>query len=117
MHTRRVISLLTLLSFLPLAVGCSKLSTVPISSNPGADSEVVSLDEPIRIKGYKTPPDTVHEWDGYVRQVGDNLEFYEVNWKSGRPAPMRPPSFSLARADVVSLTVKQKDGGRTDLGG
>ena len=124
MRCHRSVSVLTLVTFLPIAVGCSTQATRQIHSapddpDPSADESWLG-EEPVKIAGYTDRNDQFHEWEGRVRAVlPDSLEFTREVPDGYWPYPdtsLRPKQaecLRLHREEVVSLRVVEIDGERT----
>lgn len=107
MDVRRCVSLVVLVTFLPLALGCSSSRTVAIGQDP--DSLLERSDEQ-RIVGYTTADGEHHSWLGLIESVaGDSLRFTPAPL-SGIPEEEWPPPFRMARADVRSVDIGDDSG-------
>jgi hypothetical protein len=115
MRFHRAIGVLTLITFLHLAVGCSTRTTWPIHSDPGDENpEARALKlgaQPIEIVGYTDRDGEHHIWEGEVRAVlPDSLEFTLLGKGLVRPEPRVK---RVHRLDVVSIERSELDGTRT----
>jgi hypothetical protein len=112
MQYRRLITALTLISFLPVAAGCSKSRLVEIDSDPASAGAVSGLQagEPMQISGYTRASDGYRDFDGQVQLAGpDSLTF--VPEQSPTKAARTP--FTISCDDVTSVTLTVPDKGRT----
>jgi hypothetical protein len=126
MRAARLIHLLVLIAFLPVATGCSKTSVMAVESDPDSAQEQFPASERIRIDGYALAGGEQVDWLGYVT-IGppDSLRFtpeiLDPKKKSGMfgqspPNPNQlPTTFTLPLGDVHSLSVVEPDRPRTIL--
>ena len=115
MRTHRAIALLTMVSFLPLAAGCSAETTVVLGTDPDTRAEVVSFDEPVAISGYTTRHGGFRHWRGTVQNYSaDGLLFIDQSYTIETRDDQRT-KFRLARDDVVSVRILEPQGGQTTL--
>ena len=70
MRFHRVISVLTLAAFLPLAAGCVTRRTFEIESDPSALHQILSEDGRLEIDAYTLQDGRHFDWPGYVAPVG-----------------------------------------------
>jgi hypothetical protein len=115
MQTRRLITIMTLIAFLPLAVGCSATRTVALDSDPASADVISKLQsgEPVKILGYTRASGGYRRWDGHARvATADSLEFGPgpSNTKSSAAGA---PGFRLPIEDVISVDVAEPDAGAT----
>ncbi|RKZ16695.1 hypothetical protein DRQ53_05620 [bacterium] len=113
MQTRRLLTLLTLIAFLPLALGCSNRYSVTAESDPAESTAAATLQagESVNISGYTRPSDGYRDWSGQVRLAAvDSLEFV-------RQATDADPAsrFVLSAAEVSSLSVVEPNNTGTTL--
>jgi hypothetical protein len=116
MQIRSAISILVLLAFLPVAVGCSAQRTSYIRDDPVTDETTARLaaGQEVWVSGYTTRTGGFQRWRGEVVAAGpDSLEFQPSNRESNTWREPGAQPFRLARADVVSLEVETVDGGKT----
>ena len=66
MPFRRVISVLTLAAFLPLAMGCTNRRTIEFDSDPSSPDNELPKYESFEIEGYTLSNGQHFEWSGYV---------------------------------------------------
>ena len=113
MTARRLISLLTLTAFLPLAVGCSSQKVIPLDSDPESDTDPLAKGKAIAISGYTTTANGYQSWNGAVQTAPpDSLQFSRAI-TSGNAAPVEESTLTIARTDVNSLSVTDMHWGRT----
>jgi hypothetical protein len=111
MQNRRLITVLALIAFLPVAAGCSTTRTVPVGTDPAAAEAVAELQAgaQVKISGYTRTSDGYHDWNGEVRMAApDSLEFIPASNRavSASEAAAR---FRLPSEEVASLTVVEPD--------
>jgi hypothetical protein len=99
MNYRRLITSLTLIAFLPLAIGCSTSTTsvVDLNSDPETSQPIAQLEdgEPLRISGYTRVSDGYRDFRGFVHLASpDSVQFLKDPDGS---------TFELSRADIVSV--------------
>lgn len=112
MTARRLISLVTLLSFLPLAVGCSSQKSIALDSNPGSEADPLRGGKSVRISGYTSTVNGYQEWSGAVRAAqSDSLQFSR---RAGSTVH-ESRSLRLPRAEVISLSTTDTHFGRSVL--
>jgi len=110
MRTHRAISVLLLVSFLPLATGCTSQVTVALESDPDSWVEALSFDEPVAISGYTTRSGGFSHWRGqFQNSPPDGLVFVDENHDIDSRADQRG-IFRLAREDVVSVRIRKPQG-------
>ena len=115
MQTRTLISVLTLIAFLPLATGCSSPQTVRVENDPAADETAVRLNEgkPVEIVGYSTWSDGYESWRGTVFLASpDSLEFVP-DWSVRGQEKSERRRFRVPRHEVATLDVVRPDGAKT----
>lgn len=115
MNVHRAICVLVLITFLPLAVGCSKTRVVALGDDPassGTHSKFAS-GEAIEVYGYTRTDEGFREWRGYVQAVPpDSLQFTQKR-EYRKPEGARP--FRLALTDLVSLDAREFSPVKTSL--
>jgi hypothetical protein len=113
MGARRVISLVTLLAFLPLATGCSSHKAIPLDSDPDPAADPLEAGKAIAITGYTTHAEGTQSWHGTVQAAPpDSLQFSK-KVTSGNASALETSTLTLARADVKSLSVTGTHWGRS----
>ena len=115
MRSRAFVSVLTLVTFLPIAVGCSSGHSYTLADDPVTREVTATLrsGDPVRISGFTTLTDGPREWRGVVSLVeADSLEF-APRVLASQTSAAKAESFRLAREEVVSLEVIQADGTKT----
>ena len=113
-----MIHLITLIAFLPLAVGCSsqKTRTLFLDSDPDSASVIPDSDKPVRIIGYSLRADGFHEWDGFVQAAPPDYLLFSREEVEADALIVAGSTFHLLRADVLSLRVHKPEHGRTAIG-
>jgi len=115
MHARRVISLVTLLAFLPLATGCASHKVIPLDSDPDPAADPLEAGKAIAITAYTTHAEGTQSWHGTVQAAPpDSLQFSKkVTSGNASAVETSTLTLTLARADVKSLSVTGTDSGRS----
>ena len=110
MRFQRAVSVLALVSFLPLAFGCSKQTTNALDTDLGGPNALLSDEQPVRIAGYTDHEGQFHEWEGEVQAVlPDSLLFTrdvpDGYWPHPDSTfrPTRQDDLRLHRSDVLSV--------------
>ena len=126
MRGSRLVHLIVLGAFLSSSVGCSKQTTVAVTSNPGDDYEQLDANERVRIQGFTTLDGEYVHWYGHVETLRpDSLRFTpEQRDPDKKPATFSRASnieqgeaeaFTLPRNAIHSLTAVRTDYPRTIL--
>ena len=115
MNYQRVISLGTLLCFLPLAVGCSTQRTIELDSDPATTAEVLDIDQPTTIRGFTTRSNGYQKWNGHVQATSPDSLLFTQRVTSGNAAPVEDLELVLARADVSSIHFSEAEVGKSIL--
>jgi len=119
MRFHRTISIVSLVAFLPFAVGCSSQRTVRLDSDPGDASTSDASSQPTKISGYTTVDSEFHVWHGQMSAVGaDSLEFTRAQPGPGGNSPRARDHpgdeiFRLAKSHVASVDVVDSQPVRT----
>lgn len=112
MRYRSLISVVSLLAFLPVAAGCANHTTSFIQDDLVTDETTAKLadGDEVWISGYTTRIGGYHRWRGHVSYVGaDSLEFLRSDPTTNSSRETEGARFRLARADVISLEVATSD--------
>ena len=112
MHRQRVISVVTLATFLPLAVGCSSHRTMDLDSDPVAADVWLTEQGWVKIAGHQLRDGEFHGWEGEVRAAPpDSLEFRRVVIDRSNPYSdssslerIRVPRSEVARLELVEFS-------------
>lgn len=110
MRFRRLICLMTLLSFIPLAAGCSSQKVIPLHSDPGSGADPLREGKSLSISGYTSHEDGYQMWRGTIRTAPpDSLLLRKKAASTSREAA----TLQLARAEVISVSVTDMHWGRS----
>ena len=103
MRFRRLITVMTLTAFLPIAAGCSTTKTYAVGTDPFASGAVQMLlaGETLEIAGYTRTSDGHRKFRGHVRLITSNSD--------------DDATFTLPCNDVASVDVLIPDAGKTRL--
>jgi len=111
MSNRRLLSALTLVAFLPLAIGCSSTRTTSMQDDASEAERMLGSGKPVDVSAVIDRTGKRHEWEGTVRLVSpDVLEFSREAY-TGQPAK----TVRLARQDVQAFESTHFSGGKTTL--
>lgn len=117
MQTRRLITVLTLIAFLPVAAGCSRTRAVTLDSDPASADALSQLrsGEPVKISGYTRASGGYRKWDGHAQMAtADSLEFVPVSSET-KPSAVGASQFRLPVDDVISVDVAEHDSEATTV--
>lgn len=117
MNISRPLRLITLVTFLPLATGCSTTRSIAIGDDPGGAEDPLRTEERLAVTGYLDAEGGRQDWNGFVQAAGvDSLEFTRVRRARGNAPPRAEVlSLRLARNEVSGLLVDEPQKGRTSL--
>jgi hypothetical protein len=104
-NARRLIAVMTLITFLPATTACSGSRTILIDDDPHESETAARFEsgEAVEINGYTRPADGFRPWRGFVSVIPpDSLSF-----ESQPPEGIPVTSFRLARTDVVSFDARE----------